>query len=128
VARKIGHLTRFPSLTLGVNVKRGQRSLSWTGSGVLIPCEERPSAVYRQLFLQGTRRRDRSPAPQAGARREHHGRGRRPGPIDAPGRRGPAIATGSIQYLTAVREVERRLTIAGEWERRPKPRPTPPRR
>ena len=38
IAERIGHLTRFPSLNLGVNVERGQRSLSWTGSGVLIPC------------------------------------------------------------------------------------------
>ena len=32
-AERVGHLTRFPSLTLGVNVARGQRSLSWTGTG-----------------------------------------------------------------------------------------------
>ncbi|MEQ1830401.1 MAG: DUF1552 domain-containing protein, partial [Pirellula sp.] len=54
IAEQIGHLTRFPSLTLGVNVQQGQRSLSWTGAGVLIPCEEKPSTVYKQLFLQGT--------------------------------------------------------------------------
>src|ERR671924_488317 len=40
-AERIGHLTRFPSLTLGVNVQQGQRSLSWTASGVMIPCEEK---------------------------------------------------------------------------------------
>ncbi len=34
VAERIGTLTRFPSLTLGVNVKQGERSLSRTGSGV----------------------------------------------------------------------------------------------
>ncbi|MBL8993593.1 MAG: DUF1552 domain-containing protein, partial [Spirochaetia bacterium] len=44
-ANYIGHLTRFPSLTLGVNVSRGQKSLSWTNSGALIPCEEKPSAI-----------------------------------------------------------------------------------
>src|ERR1043165_2451169 len=32
MAERIGHLTRFPSLTLGVNVQQGQRSLSWTAS------------------------------------------------------------------------------------------------
>src|SRR6185369_11159848 len=41
IGERIGHLTRFPSLTLGVNVQQGLRSLSWTGSGVLIPCEEK---------------------------------------------------------------------------------------
>src|SRR5260370_37882485 len=54
IGERIGHLTRFPSLTLGVNVQQGLRSLSWTGSGVLIPCEEKPSEVFRRLFLQGT--------------------------------------------------------------------------
>src|SRR5215475_1721208 len=53
-AERIGHLTRFPSLTLGVNVQQGSRSLSWTGSGALIPCEEKPSQVFRQLFLRGS--------------------------------------------------------------------------
>ena len=48
IAERIGHLTRFPSLTLGVNVQRGQRSLSWTGTGVLIPCEEKASDVFRR--------------------------------------------------------------------------------
>ena len=33
VAERIGHLTRFPSLTLGVNVTQGARSLSWTAGG-----------------------------------------------------------------------------------------------
>jgi len=54
IAERIGHLTRFPSMTLGVNVQRGQRSLSWTPSGVLIPCEESASDVFRQMFMQGT--------------------------------------------------------------------------
>lgn len=54
IAEQIGHLTRFPSMTLGVNVQQGQRSLSWTGAGVLIPCEEKASTVYKQLFLQGS--------------------------------------------------------------------------
>src|SRR3954466_13417130 len=35
IAERIGNLPRFPSMTLGVNVQQGQRSLSWTSSGVL---------------------------------------------------------------------------------------------
>src|SRR5262249_42982804 len=54
IAERVGHLTRFPSLTLGVNVQQGQKSLSWTSSGVLIPCEEKASDVFRRLFLGGT--------------------------------------------------------------------------
>jgi hypothetical protein len=55
MAERIGHLTRFPSLNLGVNVEQGQRSLSWTSSGVLIPCEEKASEVFRRMFIQGTK-------------------------------------------------------------------------
>src|SRR5581483_701630 len=54
IAERIGHLTRFPSLTLGVNVQQGVHSLSWTASGVLIPCEEKASDVFKRLFVQGT--------------------------------------------------------------------------
>src|SRR5947207_3827244 len=55
LAERIGHLTRYQSLTLGVNVQQGQRSLSWTGSGVLIPCEEKAAEVFGRMFLQGTK-------------------------------------------------------------------------
>src|SRR5215472_8724796 len=54
MAERIGHLTRFPSLNLGVNVQQGARSLSWTSSGVLIPCDEKASDVFRRLFIQGS--------------------------------------------------------------------------
>src|ERR1700691_3677186 len=53
-AERIGNLTRYPSLTLGVNVQQGLRSLSWPGSGALIPCEEKPSEVFKRMFLNGT--------------------------------------------------------------------------
>src|SRR2546426_10334811 len=54
MAERIGHLTRFPSLNLGVNVQQGARSLAWTSSGVLIPCEEKAADVFKRLFIQGT--------------------------------------------------------------------------
>src|SRR6266576_4653463 len=54
MAERIGHLTRFPSLNLGVNVEQGQRSLAWTSSGVLIPSEEKASEVFKRLFIQGS--------------------------------------------------------------------------
>src|SRR4051812_3163009 len=52
IAERIGTLTRFPSITLSVN--GGARSLSWTGTGVAIPPEEKASSVFNQLFLQGS--------------------------------------------------------------------------
>src|ERR1700748_769603 len=54
-AERLGNQTRFPSLTLGVNVSQGQRSLSWTRGGVLIPSEEKASAVFQRMFITGTK-------------------------------------------------------------------------
>src|SRR6185312_14289865 len=119
-AERVGHLTRFPSLTLGVNVARGQRSLSWTGTGALIPCEEKASDVFRKLFLQG------SPAEvRDQVRRLDRGRS----VMDAVAGQlgdlqrtfGPADRDRLDQYLTGVRDLEKRLAAAREWEHRPKP-------
>ncbi|MGI9108607.1 MAG: DUF1552 domain-containing protein, partial [Opitutales bacterium] len=54
MAERIGHLTRFPSMTLGVNCARGSRSLSWTAGGVMIPTEEKASEVFRKMFMGGS--------------------------------------------------------------------------
>src|SRR5258706_1186539 len=55
IGERIAHLTRFPSLTLGVNVQQGARSLSWTGSGLLIPCEAKAADRFARMVLQGTK-------------------------------------------------------------------------
>jgi len=120
-AERLGHLTRFPSLTLGVNVAQGQRSLSWTGAGVLIPCEEKASEVYRQLFLQGT------PEEVEGqVRRLQLGESI----MDAVAGQAKELqrSVGARdrerldQYFTGVRELEQRMTMAQEWEHKPKPK------
>ena len=51
VAEQIGTLTRFPSLTLAVNTR--VRSLSWSGTGVAIPPEDKAAAVFQEMFFQG---------------------------------------------------------------------------
>lgn len=53
IAERIGNQTRFPSLTLGVNVG-GARSLSCTAGGVLLPSDDKPSEVFKKLFLGGS--------------------------------------------------------------------------
>jgi hypothetical protein len=125
VAERIGHLTRFPSLNLGVNVERGQRSLAWTGSGVLIPCEEKASDVFRRLFLQGTpEETDRQ------IRRLELGRSI----LDSVAgqarylqrRVGTQDRERLDQYFTSVRELEKRMKMSREWENRPKPKVTAP--
>lgn len=120
LAERIGHLTRFPSLTLGVNVQQGQRSLSWTGGGVLIPCEEKPSEVFRKLFLQG------SPEEvEAQVRRLQLGESILDAVADQTSRLesnlGPKDRQRLDQYLTGVRDLEKRLESARQWERKPKP-------
>jgi len=120
IAERLGHLTRFPSLTLGVNVQRGQRSLSWTGSGVLIPCEEKASDVFRRMFFQGT-----SAETEAQVRRLELGESildAVAGQARQLGRKvGPRDRDRLEQYFTSVRELEQRMKMAQEWERKPKP-------
>ncbi len=121
IAERVGHLTRFPSLTLGVNVQKGQRSLSWTGAGVLIPCEEKPSKVYEQLFLQGSKKDIELQLQRLDVGKSI---------MDAVGGQtkdlvrtlGPKDRDRVDQYLTAVRELELRLEAAEQWENVPKPK------
>ncbi len=119
-AERIGHLTRFPSLTLGVNVQQGSRSLSWTSSGVLIPCEEKASEVFRKLFLRGTpeevvaqeRKLELGASILDAVADQAKGLERNLGPRDR---------DRIDQYFTSVRDLERRMAMAKEWERKPKP-------
>jgi BMFP domain-containing protein YqiC len=120
IAERIGHLTRFPSLTLGVNIQRGQRSLSWTGSGVLIPCEESASDVFRRMFLQGT------PAETEKQVRKLElgesildavaGQAK-----DLQRKVGARDRDRLDQYFTSVRELEQRMKMSRDWEHKPKP-------
>ena len=120
IAERIGHLTRFPSLNLGVNVEQGMRSLSWTGSGVLIPCEEKASDVFRHLFIQGT---EAETADQV--RKLELGRSILDSVADQAktlqGRVGTHDRDRLDQYFTSVRELEQRMQMSREWERRPRP-------
>jgi len=119
-AQQIGHLTRFPSLTLGVNILSGQRSLSWTGSGALIPCEEKVSFVFKRLFLRGTQEE-----VSQQMRKLELGRSI----MDAVADQARSLQrdVGSRdrerldQYFTGVRDLEQRLGKAREWEEKPKP-------
>lgn len=123
IAARIGHLTRFGSLTLGVNVKQGRRSLSWTNGGVLIPCEDSASEVYQRLFLQGSEadvaQRVRKLKLGESILDVVRGQAR-----ELQGRLGAGDRDRIDQYTTAVRDVERRLVAARSWEHRPKPVPT----
>ncbi|MCI0745901.1 MAG: DUF1552 domain-containing protein [Verrucomicrobia subdivision 3 bacterium] len=121
IAERIGHLTRFPSLTLGVNVQQGVRSLSWTGSGVMIPCEEKAADVFARMFLQGTKEET-----EAQVRKLETGQSI----LDAVAGQAKELqrSVGARdrdrldQYFTSVRDLEQRMQMSREWERKPKPK------
>src|SRR4051812_9782495 len=121
IGERIGHLTRFPSLTLGVNVQQGLRSLSWTGSGVLIPCEEKAADVFSRMFLQGTKAE-----MEAQVRKLETGQSILDAVAgqakDLQRRVGARVREGLDQYFTSVRALEQGVQMSREWERKPKPK------
>jgi hypothetical protein len=119
-AEALGPVTRFPSLNLGVNIDKANRSLSWTRDGALLPAEDSASALFRKMFIQGDAR-----AVERQLKR-----------LDEQGsildvllddtqrlakRLGKGDRTRLDQYLASVREVESRLQTARDWELRKKP-------
>jgi hypothetical protein len=121
IAERVGHLTRFPSLTLGVNIQQGQRSLSWTASGVLIPCEEKASDVFRRMFLQGTKSEmdEQMRKLELGQSILDAVAGQAK---DLQRNVGPRDRDRLDQYFTSVRDLEQRMKMSREWERKPKPK------
>ena len=119
-AQQIGNLTRFPTLTLGVNVSRGQRSLSWTAGGAMIPCQEKASVVFKQLFLQGSKEEVERQTQKLQMGKSI---------MDAVASQAKSLQNDVgardrdrlDQYFTGVRDLEGRLLQAREWETRPKP-------
>ena len=119
-AETIGQQTRFPTLNLGVNIDKANRSLSWTRDGVLLPAEDRPAALFRKMFLQG----DAKQTALSLKRLQERGSVLDVLSEDMRGfQRGLSATDRSRldQYLTSVRELEERLAISGEWEKKPKP-------
>jgi len=119
-AEKLGQVTRFPTLNLGVNIVKANRSLSWTRDGVLLPAEDSALALYKKMFVQG------SAAEVEQRLRQLRERGSILDAVLAETRQfsrglGSDDRERLDQYFTSVRELEERLQVAGEWEQRPKP-------
>jgi hypothetical protein len=118
IAERIGYQTRFPSLTLGVNVTA--RSLSCTAGGVLLPCDDKPSEVFKKLFLGGTPQEI-----QAQARRLALGQSIMDTVADQTKNLQRNVGAKDKerldQYFTGVRDLENRLVQSAEWEKRPRP-------
>ncbi len=87
----------------------------------MIPCEEKPSEVFRRLFLQGS---------AADIERQVQKLELGESILDAVAdqtsslqqKLGPRDRQRLDQYLTGVRDLEKRLDSAKQWERKPKPK------
>lgn len=120
-AERIGVHTRVAALSLVVS-KSGNQSISFTSNGVMVPAERSPAKVYRQLFVAGD--------AKSVERQLHELRSGR-SILDSVAERaealrkslGPGDRDRMDQYFTSVREVERRMLVAEEWEHKPKPKP-----
>lgn len=117
-AEQLGDRTRYPSLTLAVTGENP--TLSFTRNGSPIPADKSPRKLFEKLFLQG-----KPEEVEANVEALRQGRSL----MDFVGaqskRLGGSLSQGDKdrldQYLTAVRELERRLEGAEAWEHKPKP-------
>lgn len=116
-AEHIGDRTRFPSLTLS-----GEGlGLSWTRTGAIVPADNSPSKVFTRLFLDG-----RPDEVRLQVRRLEDGRSI----LDDVRTQAESLRTdlGSgdrdklDEYLTSVRELEKRLVKEEAWCKTPKPK------
>jgi hypothetical protein len=117
-AERIGAATRYPYFSLFIG--RGVKYSSFTRSGVAIPAERSPSAIYRRMFVQGTAR-------EVQDRMDQLRTGRsildfvQDGARQLEQRVGPQDRDRLDQYFSSVRDLETQMQRAGEWERRPRP-------
>jgi hypothetical protein len=116
-AERIGGETRIPSLVLS-----GEGGgLSWTRTGAPVPAATSPSRVFARLFLA-----DSPDDARAQERRLDDGRS----VLDDVGDQAKALKSGLgsgdrdklDEYITSVRELEKRLTRDEEWFKKPKPK------
>ncbi len=123
-AEFVGTKTRFPSLVLspaGGSFGQLDCKLSWTRNGVNVPPVTRASALFRALFVDG----DPSLAQREAASIDLDG-----SILDAvreharmlEQRLGGADRKKLDEYMTSVRELERKLGMSKEWLSRPKAR------
>ncbi len=126
LAQAVGRQTRFPSLVLGIRRGTGfggnqDQTLSWTSAGTPLPSENRPHLVFDQLFRPDTddtlRQREAEFVRRASVLDSLREEARR-----LAGTLGRDDQQKLDEYLTGIRDLERRMQDEKEWLRRPKPR------
>jgi hypothetical protein len=125
IAEKIGGVTRFPSLVLGVNRGTGfgsgsiDKTLAWTRGGTPIPAENRPNVLFDRLFRADSAEDIHQQKSQA-ARRESV--------LDAISDQAKKLSSKIgrgdreklDEYFNSVREVERQIETDLAWLEKPK--------
>ena len=118
VAERVGHLTRFDSLSIASN---GSATLSWTRAGVPIPPEQSASNIYKKLFVNGSRKEI-----EKQVLRLKMGQSIMDSVYDKAKRferrLNPADRGKYDEYLTSIRGLEKQMVRMQEWEKSPKPK------
>jgi hypothetical protein len=108
--------TRFGSLVLASS----HTGLSFTRNGVPIPAEQRPSAVFRNMFVAGTPRE-----VNAQIQRLKQGQSIMDTVLGEAKDFQKGLGKQDLQkldeYFSSVRQVEQKMLKAQDWARRPKP-------
>lgn len=116
VAEKHGGRTRIPYLSLSL----AGSGLSWSRSGVKLPSEQRPSQVFTKLFLEG-----KLDEKQKQIQRLRDGQSIMDAVSENASRMSRRVSRRDRQkleqYYAVVRDAEKRLQRAEEWENEPKP-------
>lgn len=115
-AQFIGDQTRFPSLVLS-----GEGlGLSWTRTGARVPAHDSPSRLFAEMFLQGNEREKNAKLVDLQERRSILDDVREQANAMRQQLGGDDRETLD-EYLTSIRELERRLVIDEQWVNTPKP-------
>ena len=122
LADEIGFETRFPSLTVGSEGGiHGGCQIAWTKSGVRVPPVTNPSQLFEKLFVSDSKERQ--------ARRVQENQVESSildSVMDEANRLSKRVNKEDKdkldEYLTSVRDVEKRLELRQRWVSQPKPK------
>jgi len=122
LADQVGYQTRFPSLTVGSEGGiHGGCQIAWTKSGVRVPPVTGPAELFDKLFVSDSEQR------QARRAEEFHVQGSILDSVMAEANRLSRQVNKEDkdkldEYLTSVRDVEKRLELRQHWASQPKPK------
>lgn len=122
LADEVGFETRFPSLTVGSEGGiHGGCQIAWTKSGVRVPPITGPSELFERLFISESKER------QAQRVKENQVQGSiLDSVLEEANRLSRRVNKEDKdkldEYLTSVRDVEKRLELRQRWANQPKPK------